>query len=62
MATIATMAVLQERAQCMCDNDGRTRWVNYTSLGWRIERAPLADSWQVIAGISIEVTPAKREG
>jgi hypothetical protein len=25
------------RAQEMCDADGKVRWVNFTSLGWRIE-------------------------
>ncbi len=28
------------RAHTMTQADGKTRWVNWTSLGWRIEFAP----------------------
>jgi hypothetical protein len=40
MSSSASVKVLLERAQAMCDADGKPRWVKYTSLGWRIEREP----------------------
>jgi hypothetical protein len=50
------MRALIARAQAMCDADGRTRWVNYTSLGWRIELAPLDNS-----EVSFRITPDPKE-
>lgn len=32
--------MLIQRARKMCDEDGKTRWVKLTSLGWRIELEP----------------------
>ena len=36
----ASRAMLIQRARKMCDEDGKTRWVKLTSLGWRIELEP----------------------
>jgi hypothetical protein len=38
----------------MCDNDGKTRWINYTSMGWRIEFTPIENY-----DLSFKVTPNK---
>jgi hypothetical protein len=38
--------VLNARAQDIANNTGNERWVNYTSLGWRIECAPLNKQYQ----------------
>jgi hypothetical protein len=43
---------LIKRAQTMCNADGKTRYVNFTSLGWRIEFEPTTQD-----GLSFEITP-----
>ncbi len=53
-----TLSILHRRAQAMCDADHCTRWVKYTSLGWRIELDPPAD--EALPHVKVEpmkVTP-----
>lgn len=46
--------ILIKRAQAMVNTDGKVRYVNFTSLGWRIEWEPTDHT-----GLSFKIEPTK---